>query len=325
MKNSKVTAEKCKIKNGKTEISRKINNTMELTIRHLDEFAIIGKMGSTDESADLVKNLWSQTSSHLQEVYSIASKDKSDRLIGFWGGMSSFKKDLAAWEDNFSKGLYLAGVQAAKDASAPTGWEKWTIPSRDYAVAEVPDLAKYKDTFFSYVYFLLPYNRYQLIGAAFDFNDPKDNKNYIYFPVEKAYPTVHKESTVNKIAPCGCHCAYCFFDKCGGCQSENDFCSFARMQEDRKCPTVRCVNNKKIKGCYECDELENCRLGIFTSENSLKATCLFIREYGLKAFDDVLRKAAEEKLNYSKDFVDCYKGTDKQLEVLKSFYSKILK
>jgi hypothetical protein len=53
---------------------------------------------------------------------------------------------------------------------------------------------------------------------------------------------------MDKIAFCGHHCGFCFFDQCPGCRSDNAFCSFATLFEDKKCPNVKCCIEKGFGG-----------------------------------------------------------------------------
>ena len=50
--------------------------------------------------------------------------------------MSNLGRTFAPWEDNFTKGLYLAGAECKNDAEAPKGWTKWVIPSYEYLYVE---------------------------------------------------------------------------------------------------------------------------------------------------------------------------------------------
>ena len=62
----------------------------------------------------------------------LAKKDENGNLVGIWGAMSHLSRSLKPWEDNFSKGLYLAGFECDDDAEAPKGWTKWIIPGYEY-------------------------------------------------------------------------------------------------------------------------------------------------------------------------------------------------
>lgn len=49
--------------------------------------------------------------------------------------MSDLSRSFQPWDDNFTKGLYLAGVEVPDDAEAPDGWVKWTVPGYEYVYA----------------------------------------------------------------------------------------------------------------------------------------------------------------------------------------------
>ena len=85
---------------------------------------------------DLFKKLWSEANSHFSEVEPLAKKDENGNLVGIWGAMSDCSHSYKPWGDNFSRGLYLAGIECIDDAKAPEGWAKWTIPGYEYICAE---------------------------------------------------------------------------------------------------------------------------------------------------------------------------------------------
>ena len=54
--------------------------------------------------------------------------------------MSDETMSFLPWTDDFSRGLYLAGVEVYEDTPVPDGWVKWVMPARKYLVTEVtPD------------------------------------------------------------------------------------------------------------------------------------------------------------------------------------------
>ena len=91
-------------------------------------FTVIGKEGSTMDGAGFIQKLWEDANSHFNEVEGLAKRDKNANFVGFWGAMSDLSHSFRPWEDNFSKGLYLAGVECADDVETPEGWVKWIIP-----------------------------------------------------------------------------------------------------------------------------------------------------------------------------------------------------
>lgn len=142
-------------------------------------FVIIGKEGSTRDGPGFIQKLWLDVNSHFYEVQSLAKKDENGNLVGVWGAMSDDSHSYKPWEDNFSKGLYLAGVECVDDAEAPDGWTKWTIPSYEYLYAEVEG-----ESSFSNVIDYMNANNIALVGAVHDFTAPLSGKNYMFFPIK---------------------------------------------------------------------------------------------------------------------------------------------
>ena len=143
-------------------------------------FSVIGKEGSTQEGTGFIQNLWMAANSSFSEVQPLAKKDENGNLAGIWGAMSDFTLSFKPWEDNFSKGLYLAGVECADDAQAPEGWVKWTIPGYEYLCAEVENGDTVSD-----VRDYMEANGIALVGAVHDFTRPSDGKNYMFFPIRR--------------------------------------------------------------------------------------------------------------------------------------------
>lgn len=145
-----------------------------------EPFSVIGKEGSTDDGQGFIKALWTDANGHFEEVQPLAKCDGNGTLVGIWGLMSDFSRSFQPWEDNFSRGLYLAGVECIDDAEVPDGWTKWTVPGYEYLCAECTD----GDTF-SAVLDYMKQNSIPLVGAVHDFTCPASGKNYLYFPIRK--------------------------------------------------------------------------------------------------------------------------------------------
>lgn len=153
---------------------------MKIEKRTKHSFSVIGKEGSTLDGQGFIQKLWEDANSHFDEVQALAKRDESGNLVGIWGAMSDFSRSFRPWENNFTKGLYLAGVECANDAQPPEGWTKWTIPSYEYLCVEVESESTFADT--------LDYmtaNGILLVGAVHDFTCPTSGKNYMYFPIRK--------------------------------------------------------------------------------------------------------------------------------------------
>ena len=141
-------------------------------------FVVIGKEGSTEDGQGFVQELWSNANSHFNEVQSLAKKDENGNLAGIWGAMSDCSRAFKPWEDNFSKGLYLAGVECVDDAKPPKGWTKWTIPGYEYIYVETEN-----ENIFAEVLSYMDANNINLVGAVHDFTCPESGKNYMFFPI----------------------------------------------------------------------------------------------------------------------------------------------
>lgn len=145
-----------------------------------ESFAVIGKEGSTMDGPGFVQALWSDANAHFSEVAHLAKKDENGNLVGIWGAMSDFSRKFQPWEDGFSKGLYLAGVECRDDAEAPEGWTRWVIPGYEYLRAECDHEGVFPEMIAS-----LHAQNLTLAGAVHDFTDPATGKNYMYFPIRK--------------------------------------------------------------------------------------------------------------------------------------------
>ena len=145
-----------------------------------ESFSVIGKEGSTKEGTGFINKLWDDANAHFSEIASLAKKDENGNILGIWGAMSDFSRSFNHWEDNFAKGLYLAGVEVTDDARPPQGWVKWTIPSYEYIYVK-----KESQNTFAEVIKYLGENKIQLAGAVHDFNCPEDGQGYMFFPIRR--------------------------------------------------------------------------------------------------------------------------------------------
>ena len=145
-----------------------------------DPFSVIGKEGSTDNGQGFIKMLWADANGHFEEIEQLAKRDENGNLVGIWGLMSDCSRSFLPWEDNFSRGLYLAGVECSDDAGAPDGWTKWTVPGFEYLQAECD-----RPTVFREMPDYLKKENIPLAGAVHDFTCPQTGRNYMLFPIRK--------------------------------------------------------------------------------------------------------------------------------------------
>ena len=149
----------------------------------LPEIAIIGKEGLCTKEKNIVRDLWHQANSHFSDIADIGMKKADGSYVGFWGAMSDEMRSFMPWTDNFTKGLYLAGIEVYQHTAVPDGWVKWVMPARKYLVTEVnPD--SYEEIFRSVINRLIPELGMKLAGAVCDFTEPATGQNKLLFPVE---------------------------------------------------------------------------------------------------------------------------------------------
>lgn len=142
-------------------------------------FAVIGKEGSTDDGNGFIQKLWTAANSHFPEIANIVIYAEDGTPAGIWGAMSDITRSFLPWQDNFSKGLYLAGAECVLSAVPPEGWTKWIIPSYEYVRIDNngPDA-------FSAGFEYLKENGLALAGAIHEFTHVSTGRNYLYFPIK---------------------------------------------------------------------------------------------------------------------------------------------
>lgn len=145
-----------------------------------ETFVVIGKEGSTNDGEGFIKKLWENANSSFNEVSHLAKRDANGNILGIWGTMSDSSHSFNPWQNDFSQGLYLAGVECNDNSEAPEGWTKWIIPGYEYLYAENEG----NDTF-SDVLRYMKENSISLSGAVHDFNCPETGKGYIFFPIRR--------------------------------------------------------------------------------------------------------------------------------------------
>ena len=141
-------------------------------------FAVIGIEGSTEDGPGFISGLWNEANSRFGEVAGIAKYNEAGQPA-VWGLMSDMSMSFKPWEDGFTKGRYLAGVEVAPDAVAPAGWEKWVSPAYEYIVAQQDG----PDAFPRAIEYLTE-NGIELAGAAYDRVMPGTD-GFIFLPVKK--------------------------------------------------------------------------------------------------------------------------------------------
>ena len=145
-----------------------------------EHFVVIGKEGSTNDGDGFIQRLWEDANGHFYEVEQLAKKDENGNLVGIWGAMSDMSYSFQPWEDGFTKGLYLAGVECVDTAEPPAGWTRWDIPGYEYIYIENKG-----GEVFSEVISYLQVNEIELVGAVHDYTCTETGKSYMFFPIKK--------------------------------------------------------------------------------------------------------------------------------------------
>ena len=154
---------------------------MEINRCVKESFSVIGKEGSTNDGKDFVQRLWQDANSHFQEIEHLAKRDEKENIPGIWGVMSDLSRTFEPWEENFTKGLYLAGIEVRDEAKAPDGWVKWTVPGYEYLYVKCTE-----ENIFSKVIAYMQENGLELAGAVHDFFCLQENgQGYMFFPIER--------------------------------------------------------------------------------------------------------------------------------------------
>lgn len=153
---------------------------MEIMRCTMPSFAVIGKEGSTEDGVDFIAGLWADANAHFDQVAHLAQKNEHGQLAGIWGAMSDPSRSFQPWEDHYTRGLYLAGVQCGIDQLPPEGWIKWVIPAYEYLYVENNE----KNTFEQMLWYM-EQNDFSLVGAVHDFVCPETGKNFMFFPIRK--------------------------------------------------------------------------------------------------------------------------------------------
>jgi predicted transcriptional regulator YdeE len=149
----------------------------------LPEITVIGKEGLCTKEKNVVRDLWAQANSGFGDVADLGMKNADGSYTGFWGAMSDETMSFMPWTDDFTRGLYLAGIEVYQDAAVPAGWVRWVLPARKYLVTEV-DPDSYQETFRYVISRLIPELGMKLAGAVCDFTEPSTGRNKLFFPVE---------------------------------------------------------------------------------------------------------------------------------------------
>lgn len=156
---------------------------MEFLTCEMPAFYIIGKEGVAEEGHNPAPDLWAEANAHYAEVEHLALRDEKDVPAGFWGAMSDLSRSFLPWEDNLSRGLYLAGVQVPEGVVPPAGWVKWTVPAFRYVYTRAE--GDYGDALRRGLDYLQG-RGLTLAGAVQEYHCPEEKGQlYLFFPIQR--------------------------------------------------------------------------------------------------------------------------------------------
>ncbi len=156
---------------------------MEIKIVDLPAITVIGKEGLCTAEKNIVQQLWQEANSRFNEVAALGKKNSDGTYVGFWGAMSDESRSFRPWTHQFTRGLYLAGVETYAAAIAPEGWIKWVMPARKYIVVDV-EPNRYGEIFDEVINNTISEKGMKLAGAVCDYTEPATGKSRLFFPVE---------------------------------------------------------------------------------------------------------------------------------------------
>lgn len=121
------------------------------------------------------------------------------------------------------------------------------------------------------------------------------------------------------IARCGLACCLCSENtECKGCKRD-DFLELSWCKDAEWCENRKCVIEKKIRGCYECEPL-NCRKGLYTDKIKARAFAEFAKRYGLDELMDCLERNEEAGIIYHREGIigdyDDFDDVEKLIEFI---------
>ena len=144
---------------------------LKYEITDLPKIAIIGKEGLCTQEKNVVQDLWHQANSNFSDIADIGMKNADGSFVGFWGAMSDDTLSFLPWTDDFSRGLYLAGIEVYEETPVP------------YLVTDVQP-ETYGKIFEYVIKSLIPDLGMKLVGAVCDFTEPATGQSKLFFPVK---------------------------------------------------------------------------------------------------------------------------------------------
>ena len=102
------------------------------------------------------------------------------------------------------------------------------------------------------------------------------------------------------IARCGLACCLCSENaECKGCRQDG-FKDLSWCKDADRCENRKCVIEKNIRGCHECEPL-NCRKGLYAGKIKARVFAEFARRYGTEELLDCLERNEKAGIVYHRE------------------------
>ena len=102
------------------------------------------------------------------------------------------------------------------------------------------------------------------------------------------------------IARCGLACCLCSENmECKGCKRDG-FLELSWCKDAEWCENRKCVREKKLAGCYECDP-QSCRKGLYAEKIKPRAFAEFAVRYGMEELLDCLERNEKAGVVYHRE------------------------
>ncbi|MBR5089746.1 MAG: DUF3795 domain-containing protein [Ruminiclostridium sp.] len=123
------------------------------------------------------------------------------------------------------------------------------------------------------------------------------------------------------IARCGLACCLCSENKeCKGCKRDG-FMELSWCKDAQWCENRKCVIEKKLPGCYECEPM-NCQKGLYKDKIKPKAFAEYARRYGLDELLDCLERNEKSGIVYHREGIigdyDDFDDVEKLIEFIRT-------
>lgn len=123
------------------------------------------------------------------------------------------------------------------------------------------------------------------------------------------------------IARCGLACCLCSENsECKGCKRDG-FLELSWCKDAEWCENRKCVIEKKISGCYECDP-KNCRKGLYSKNVKARAFAEYAKKFGLEELLDCLERNEKAGIIYHREGIigdyDDFDNTEDLIQFIKT-------